>query len=280
MNAPLLAAALAVWALGWAVNSALARRSGAWVRVVVPAVFGATVLLVWEWGVRGAGVPPVLLPAPSAIAARLAGEAVVLRADLMHTFGQATLTGFGLGCGGGFALALAIDRAPFLQRGLLPLASLASALPIVGIAPIMVAWFGVDWPSKAAVAAVMTLFPMLVATRQGLAAAAPADLDLMRGYGAGYWATLWHLRLPLAAPFVFTGLKVCSALALIGAIVAEFFASHTVGMGFRISSEMGRMNVDMVWATIAVAALAGSVFYGVIAAVERWVTFWHPSVRG
>jgi NitT/TauT family transport system permease protein len=69
-------------------------------------------------------------------------------------------------------------------------------------------------------------------------------------------------------------------LALIGAIVAEFFGTPIMGMGFRISTEVGRMNVDMVWAEIAMAAIAGSVFYGVITLIERRVTFWHPSVRG
>jgi NitT/TauT family transport system permease protein len=88
------------------------------------------------------------------------------------------------------------------------------------------------------------------------------------------------LRLPAAAPFIFNGLKICTTLALIGAIVAEFFGTPIVGMGFRISTEIGRMALDMVWAEIAVAALAGSVFYGLVVVAERAVTFWHPSVRG
>ena len=102
----------------------------------------------------------------------------------------------------------------------------------------------------------------------------------MRTYASGYWQTLFKLRLPAAAPFIFNALKINSTLALIGAIVAEFFGTPVVGMGFRISTEVGRMNIDMVWAEIAVAALCGSVFYGVVALIERAVTFWHPSVRG
>jgi NitT/TauT family transport system permease protein len=80
-------------------------------------------------------------------------------------------------------------------------------------------------------------------------------------------------------PFIFNGLKIATTLALIGAIVAEFFGSPTQGMGFRISTEVGRLGLDMVWAEIAVAALAGSAFYGLIALIERRVTFWHPSQR-
>ena len=114
----------------------------------------------------------------------------------------------------------------------------------------------------------------------GLSASGHMERDLMRTYASGYWQTLVKLRLPAAAPFIFNALKINSTLALIGAIVAEFFGTPVVGMGFRISTEVGRMNVDMVWAEIAVAALAGSVFYGIVALIERAVTFWHPSVRG
>ncbi|TIV32745.1 MAG: ABC transporter permease, partial [Mesorhizobium sp.] len=180
----------------------------------------------------------------------------------------------------GFAIAILADRVPFLRRGLLPIGNMVSALPIIGVAPIMVMWFGFDWPSKAAVVIIMTFFPMLVNTVAGLAASGHMERDLMRTYASGYWPTLVKLRLPAAMPFIFNALKINSTLALIGAIVAEFFGTPVVGMGFRISTEVGRMNIDMVWAEIAVAALAGSVFYGVVALIERAVTFWHPSVRG
>ena len=143
----------------------------------------------------------------------------------------------------------------------------------------MVMWFGFEWHSKAAVVALMTFFPMLISTFAGLAATGRMELDLMRSYAAGHLRTLLLLRLPTAMPFLFNGLKVASTLALIGAIVAEFFGSPTVGMGFRISSEAARMNMGLVWATIVVAALAGTVIYALIEWMERKATFWHPSQR-
>jgi NitT/TauT family transport system permease protein len=143
----------------------------------------------------------------------------------------------------------------------------------------MVMWFGFDWQSKAAVAAVVTFFPMLVNTLAGLAATDAMHRDLMRTYGAGHVPTLAKLRLPSALPFIFNALKINSTLALISAIVAEFFGSPIVGLGFRISAEVARMNVDVVWAAIALSALAGSLFYGGIALLERVFTFWHPSYR-
>ena len=99
----------------------------------------------------------------------------------------------------------------------------------------------------------------------------------MKTYGASYSQTLFFLRLHGAAPFIFNALKINSTLALIGAIVAEFFGSPIKGMGFRISSEVGRFALDMVWAEIFVAAMAGCLFYGLIALIERRTTFWHPS---
>jgi NitT/TauT family transport system permease protein len=229
--------------------------------------------------VRGLAVPSVLLPPPSAIGLRIAASLPLLWADFTQTYLKAVIAGYVLGCGSGFLAALLIDRSPFLRRGLMPVGNLVSALPIVGVAPVMVMWFGFDWPSKAAVVVVMTFFPMLVNTLAGLSAAGSMERDLMRTYAAGHLTTLAKLRLPAALPFVFNALKINSTLALIGAIVAEFFGTPIVGMGFRISAEMGRMNTDMVWAEIAVAALAGSVSYGLISLVERASTFWHPSYR-
>jgi len=245
----------------------------------VPVVFGLWLVFLWEVGTVGFGVPQVLLPAPSVIAVRFAGSLAILGADFRQTFLQAVLIGYVIGCATGFLVAVLVDRVPFLQRGLLPLGNLVSALPIVGIAPIMVMWFGFDWPSKAAVVVIMTFFPMLVNTVTGLATAGTQDRELMRSYAAGYWQTLFKLRLPAALPFVFNALKINSTLAMIGAIVAEFFGTPIVGMGFRISTEVGRMNVDMVWAEIVMAALAGSAFYAVMALTERAFTFWHPSYR-
>ena len=249
-------------------------------RLLIPLVFGIWLLVLWEVLTRGLAVPQVLLPAPSMIAERFAGSIPILWADFKQTFLRAVLIGYFLGCSAGLLVAILIDRSPFLQRGLLPVGNMVSALPIVGVAPIMVMWFGFDWHSKAAVVIIMTFFPMLVNTVTGLAAATRMQHDLMQTYAASYWQTLFKLRLPEALPFIFNALKINSTLALIGAIVAEFFGTPIVGMGFRISTEVGRMNVDMVWAEIAVAALAGSLFYGFIALLERVFTFWHPTVRG
>ncbi len=243
-----------------------------------PLVFGLAVLMLWEAGVRLLNVPTIILPPPSAIALRFLTSIPTLAADFWQTI-KGVVAGYVIGCVSGLIVAVLVDRSQFLQRGLLPLGNLVSALPIVGIAPIMVMWFGFDWQSKAAVVVVMTFFPMLVNTVAGLESASAMERDLMKTYAASHWQTLIALRLPLALPFIFNALKINTTLAMIGAIVAEFFGTPTVGMGFRISTEVGRLGIDMVWATILVAALTGSLFYALVAGVERRVTFWHPSYR-
>ncbi len=285
MNYGLLFGAIAFWLAAWATNEWLVRRklrnpaANRAVRLAVPLLFGISILVLWEGLVRGFHVPSVLLPPPSMIWTRLINSVPILWADFQQTFLKAVIIGYALGCSLGFLVAIAIDRSPFLQKGLLPLGNFVSALPVIGVAPIMVMWFGFDWQSKVAVVVIMTFFPMLVNTVSGLAAASSMERDLMHTYAASWFQTLVKLRLPAAWPFIFNALKINSTLALIGAIVAEFFGTPIVGMGFRISTEVGRMNVDMVWAEIAVAAVAGSAFYGIVALIERAVTFWHPSVR-
>jgi NitT/TauT family transport system permease protein len=250
------------------------------VGLLTAALFGLWLLYFWQVLVVAFDVPRVILPAPSLIAQSLGDNTPKLWGDFVQTVLKSVLLGWALGCGLGFAVAVAIDRLPFLQRGLLPIASLTSAIPLVGVAPIAVMWFGFEWPSKAAVVVLMTFFPMLVSTLAGLKAAGKLELELMHSYAANYWQTLLALRLPAALPFMFGALKVNATLALIGAIVAEYFGSPTQGIGFRISTEAGKMNMPLVWGSIVVAAVTGSLAYALLAQLERKAAFWHPSVRG
>ena len=276
---------LATWGAAWLGVARLAavkphdKTASRIVDLAIPLLFGAFIFYLWEVTVRGFGVPTVLFPAPSVIAIRFFASPAVLWQDFVQTFVLGMLTGYVIGCGTGFLVAVLAHRYTFLGRGLLPIGNFVSALPIVGIAPIMVMWFGFDWPSKAAVVVVITFFPMLVNTLAGLNTAGHIERDLMRSYGAGHRQTLQKLYLPAAMPFIFNALKINSTLAFIGAIVAEFFGTPTQGIGFRISIEAGRMALDMVWAEIALAAIAGMAFYGFVALAERATTFWHPSYR-
>jgi NitT/TauT family transport system permease protein len=281
VSAPLFFALL-FWLSAWGVNAVLANspgRGSMGVRIIVPLLFGASLIVLWEGLVRHFEVMPVILPAPSVVLQTFLASTGILWEDFQQTVLRGALRGYVIGCTAAILCAIAIDRSAFLTRGLLPIGNFVAALPIVGIAPILVAWFGFDWQSKAAVVVVMVFFPVLVNTVQGLKEADAMQRDLMRTYAAGYRQTLWKLRLPAAMPFVFNGLKIATTLALIGAIVAEYFGSPTRGMGFRINTGVGSLSIDLVWAEIAVAALAGTVFYGLVALIEKRVTFWHPTNR-
>ncbi len=272
--------ALITWIVLWLINIQLAKiEANRFINLLVPALFGFSILILWEGFVRGFNISPILLPPPSAIAVRFSGSLSILWIDFVQTFIKGALSGYMIGCIAAFITAVAVDKSNFLKRGLLPVGNFVAALPIIGMAPILVMWFGFDWHSKAAVVVVMVFFPMLVNTVAGLNAKDNIQHDLMKTYGASYWQNLLKLSLPAAMPFIFNGLKICTTLALIGAIVSEFFGSPTRGMGFRISTEVGRLSLDMVWAEITVAALAGSAFYGLMALIEKGVTFWHPSQR-
>ncbi|MEP1613718.1 MAG: ABC transporter permease [Roseobacter sp.] len=274
--------AVSVWAAGWWLNIKLShspRSDSRLFGLLIPAVFGLTVIVIWEIVVQLLGISGVILPPPSAIVVRFTASIPLLWADFEQTILKGALTGYILGAMAAFVIAIIADRSPFLTKGILPVGAFMAALPIVGTAPIFVKWLGSDWHSKAAVVGVMVFFPILVNTVAGLKDTSAMQRDLMRTYGAGYWPTLFKLRLPAAMPFVFNGLKIATTLALIGAIVAEFFGSPTLGMGFRISTSVGQLAMDMVWAEIIVAALAGSAFYGLMALIEKRVTFWHPSQR-
>ncbi len=267
--------------LGWHVIDALARWPGApdLARYVAPLALGAVVLIGWEMIVQALNVPTVILPPPSQIAATFSSDLGMLWADFVQTILKGALSGYAIGILIALIVAILVDRYDFLRRGLLPVGNFMAALPIVGTAPILVMWFGFDWQSKAAVVVVMVFFPMLVNIVAGLAETTAMQRDLMRTYSASYWQMLFSLRLPAALPFVFNGLKISATLALIGAIVAEFFGSPTVGLGFRINASLGQLALDMVWSVIVVAAIAGSLLYGALTLAERKLTFWHPSQR-
>jgi NitT/TauT family transport system permease protein len=263
----------------WTIRRVAAIQGTRFDGVLTAALFGLWVLYFWQMLVVAFEVPRVLLPAPTLIVQSLIDNPGKLWGDFNQTVLKAVCVGWLLGSGLGFAVAVAIDRMPFLQRGLLPLASLTSTVPLVAVAPIAVMWFGFEWPSKAAVVVLMTFFPMLVSTLAGLKSSGKLERELMYSYAASYGRTLLALRLPAALPFLFGALKINATLALIGAIVAEFFGSPTSGLGFRISTEAARMNMPLVWGAIVVAAVTGSLAYAVLVQLERRAAFWHPSVR-
>ena len=203
----------------------------------------------------------------------------VLLADAYTTLVQEALPGYLAGGASGILAGALLARYEFLRRGLLPYAAAFASVPIVALAPVAIHLLGLGWQSKALVAGVSVFFPVLVGTVSGLTQVKQPALDLFSSYSANQRQVFAALRFPAALPQIFNALKIASTLALIGAIVAEFFGSQGSGLGFRIQIEAGRFGFDLVWAAIAVASLLGIVWYGLVAALERRLTGWHPSFR-
>ena len=237
---------------------------------VLPAAFTLLLaVLAAEALLRAYAVPAGLIPTPSLVLLALWNARTVLLQDTLYTFGLEGLLGFLLGTVAGLLLALLVVRFRFLELGLLPYAALFSSIPIVALAPVVVKAVGLEWPSKTLVVAVTVLFPVVIGAVRGLQSAQPLHLDLMHTYAASPGQSFREVRVPSALPFVFNALKVGSTLALISAIVAEFFGTDGHGLGFRIQIEVGRFNLDIVWAAIVLSSIVGIAFFGLINLLER-----------
>jgi NitT/TauT family transport system permease protein len=228
---------------------------------------------------RAYQVPLALIPKPSQVLEALWTARQVLLKDAYTTFVLEALVGYIIGAAAGFLTALAIARFIFLERGLMPYVTAFSSIPIVALAPILINALGLEWQSKAAVVSVTVFFPVLVNTVRGLNEINPLLTDLMRSYAAKPSQSFGLLRIPNALPFVFNGLKISTTLAMIGAIVGEFFGSTGAGLGFRIQISAGQASFDLVWAEIIVASVIGMSWYNLVATLERLTTAWHVSLR-
>jgi NitT/TauT family transport system permease protein len=248
-----------------------------WVPALVVFVVG---IVFWEGLVRGLDVENFLLPAPSAIADTLWTDRGALWDAAFFTFREA-LGGYVIGCSLGFLAAVVVARWRLLQAALMPYAIAAGAVPIIAFAPITNNWFGVTgMTSKMVIAAVLCFFPMLVNTTRGLTSVPPSAIELMRSYAAREATIFRRVRLPHALPYVFAGLKVGTVLAMIGAIVGDYFGGAPGALGVEIRRWVGIFAFDQAWAGIVLASALGIVFYGSVAVVERLTMGWHPSVRG
>jgi NitT/TauT family transport system permease protein len=247
-------------------------------RAIPPLVIFALLIAAWEFGVRWLNVPDYTLPAPSKIAQTIPtiGE---LPSDAYYTAVKEALPGFLIGSTAGFLVAMLAGRFPWVARGILPYAAVSNSIPIIGMAPIAVVLFGFDWQSKAFVVSVLTFFPMVVNAYRGLTSVEPLSTQLMDSYAASKWETFRKLHFPSSLPYVFNALKINSTLAMIGAIIGEYFGAQSIGLGYYISIEAGSLSMDQVWAAVVAACAIGITAYLAIVVLERIFTSWHISYR-
>jgi NitT/TauT family transport system permease protein len=247
---------------------------------LLPAVITfALVIGLWELAVWGFDIKPFLLPPPSGILRAFLEQPGYLLGIGLFTFREALL-GFLIGCTLGSLVGAVCVRFPLLADGLVPFSVASNAVPIVALSPILGVWLGSISPaSKIGVVAVMCFFPTLVNVYRGLGSASPDAVQLMRSYAASQLDVFRKLRLPATLPYLFNALKICSTLAMIGAVVAEFFGGPRNSLGVYIKSQAGILRLHEAWAGILVACLIGVAFYMAIAVAERLLMPWHVSFR-
>jgi len=244
-------------------------------RVLAPILLLAAAAGAWELGVRLAGVPAYILPPPSRIAVTFAARFVLLAGHAAVTVSEITL-GILFGGLGGLVLGIAVFYSRTLERAVYPIVIGSQMIPVFAIAPLLIVWFGYGlWP-KVAVAALISFFPVAVNARDGLAAASEEAVDLFRSLGATPRQILWKLRLPAAAPALFSGAKVAVTLSVVGATIGEWVGARR-GLGFLMLQSNALLKVDLVFASIVMLTLLGLLLFGGIRIIERRTLRWRAS---
>jgi NitT/TauT family transport system permease protein len=257
-----------------------ARRVGRGIRDWIPAaVIFVVGLLAWEFGVKALDVQNFLLPPLSDILDALWNDRSGLMDAALFTFKEA-VAGFFVGSAAAIAVALVLARWRPLASAVMPYAIAANAIPIIAFAPITNNWFGLLSPwSKIVIAAILCFFPVLVNTLKGLTSVRPASIELMRSYAAGEIEIFRRVRIPTALPYVFSALKVATVLAMIGAIVGDYFGGSQDSLGIVIRRDAGIFAFEHAWAGIVIASMLGILFYAAVAILERLAMGWQPSAR-
>jgi len=238
------------------------------------AVVLVTGLLLWEAIVYLFSIEFYLLPAPHVIVQSLRETYPFLVEAGLYTFTEAVV-GFALGCGGGILAAMAATTSPGFAALVLPYAVASASVPIIALAPLAIVWFGVEQGSKIAIVVLMTFFPTFISTVRGLSSVTPQSLELMRSYAASERQVFLKIRLPHSLPMIFTALRACATLAMIGAVVSEFFGGPVKSLGVYIKSTAALFQTRQAWSAILVACALGLLFYFAVVLVERLAMPWH-----
>jgi NitT/TauT family transport system permease protein len=251
------------------------RRFVDWLPAIVMLV---AIIALWQGLIVWLHVQQFLLPKPTSIGSAFWTDKHELWSAGWYTF-QEAVGGFVIGSALAILVALVLARWRPLGTALLPYAIAANAVPIIAFAPITNQWFGggLTKSSKIAIAAILCFFPVLVNTLRGLTSVRPQDLELMRSYAGGNVQIFRRVRIPTALPFIFTGLKVATVLAMIGAVVGEYFGGALNAIGVLILSRSRVFQFNEAWAGVLVVCLFGLALYISVALLERVALRWAPS---
>jgi NitT/TauT family transport system permease protein len=243
-------------------------------RWLAPLVVGVAFLAGWETLVRVNHIRPFLLPRPSAIWTQLSDNIGDIL-DSARVTGTNALVGLIAGTVLGVLAALVASRFRVVDGLLVPLAAAANAMPIIALAPIFNTMFSTTSSiPRRLVVTLVVFFPLFVNALRGLRQVAPIHRELLDSYAAGGWTFARKVRVPNALPFVFTGLRLAASLAVIAAVVAEYFGGIQNGLGTRITSAAANTAYPRAWAYVTGAIALGLLFYLVATLLERLATPW------
>jgi NitT/TauT family transport system permease protein len=245
--------------------------------VVPPAVAIAALLALWELYIDWRDISIIVVPPPSAVAERFLENPDFFWREGLYTLYEATL---GLALGATFAIGLAVLMAHSVraERALFPLAIILKSTPLVAVAPVLVIALGFGTAPKVLVAALLSFFPVLVNAMTGFRDVNPGALQFLRSLKASPWQVFWKLRAVSALPYLLAALKISYPLALIGAVVAEWFTGND-GLGVVIFRAHANLDTPTLFAATAVLAVTGITINIVISLAERRLLYWHPSIR-
>ncbi|WP_083521455.1 ABC transporter permease [Arthrobacter luteolus] len=246
------------------------RLSGLGRNLAAPLLLGVAVLLLWQGAVWLLQIEPFIVPGPLAIAGAFSE-------NLANVLGAASVTGanagVGLLVGGllGVGAAVASAAVPALDRLAVPMVVALSVIPIVALAPVLYTMYGADQQAtRQIVAGIAVFIPVYVNSLRGFRQVAPVHRDLMRSYAAGKWQITRSVTLPSAVPYMFTGLRIASSLAVVSALIAEYFGGPVGGLGKSVTSAASSSNYTLAWAYVVGAVLLGLLFYAVTAGLEKY----------
>lgn len=235
-------------------------------------------IVVWELAVRLLAVPDYLLPSPSGVVAELIARFALVARHAVVTLGEIGV-GLAAAVGGGAILAVAMASMPFLHRGLYPLLAFLQAVPKVTVAPLFLIWLGYGLGSKVLMVFLIAFFPIVVNLTTGLLQVDADLLRLMRSYRATGWHVFRTVRVPNALPFFLAGLRIAVALAVVGAVVAEFVGADR-GLGYLILLANAELRTPLLFACLVWLGAIGVGLFALVHWLERWLSPWARGLRG